>query len=109
MIRTVLPRNSRGTAVVAVPYIAGWVCSRDGEQATIPRNYMGLIGIPLDGPTQTITCSFRPPGLLLGLLTGGLSLIILILLGWLDWRRRHRKTDLSDSTAKKKLSSNSMK
>jgi uncharacterized membrane protein YfhO len=92
-IRAVLPKGSKGTAVFALPRISGWVCSRDGEQATPPRSYMGLIGIPLDGTTQTITCSFRPPGLLIGTITGGLSLLLLLFLGWLDWRRQTIKQD----------------
>ncbi|MER7507202.1 YfhO family protein [Streptomyces lavendulae] len=82
-LRATLPPGSRGTAVVAVPAIAGWTC--DGRPAS---SRLGLLAVPLDGRTTTLTCSFRPPGLVAGTTAAGLS--ALVVLGLALRRRRTR-------------------
>ncbi|MFE2152048.1 YfhO family protein [Streptomyces lavendulae] len=82
-LRATLPPGSRGTAVVAVPAIAGWTC--DGRPAS---SRLGLLAVPLDGRTTTLTCSFRPPGLVAGTTAAGLS--ALVVLGLALGRRRTR-------------------
>ncbi|MCX5377957.1 YfhO family protein [Streptomyces sp. NBC_00091] len=76
-----LPPGSAGTAVVAVPAIAGWTC--DGREA---RARLGLLALPLDGRSTTLSCEFSPPGLLTGAAAAGVS--VLVLLGTLLRRRR---------------------
>ncbi|MFE3765025.1 YfhO family protein [Streptomyces sp. NPDC059104] len=83
-LRATLPPGSRGTAVVAVPAIAGWTC--DGRPA---RSRLGLLAVPLDGRTTTLTCSFRPPGLVAGTAAAGLSALVVLGLA-LGRRRRAR-------------------
>ncbi|MFF4329602.1 YfhO family protein [Streptomyces sp. NPDC048387] len=56
-----LPAGSTGTAVVAVPAVAGWSC--DGRPAGAR---LGLLAVPLDGRTTTLHCGFTPPGLAAG-------------------------------------------
>lgn len=80
-LRATLPRGSKGTAVVAVPAIAGWTCN--GRPAS---SRLGLLAVPLDGRTTTLSCSFRPPGLIPGLAAAGLS--GLVVLGLAVRRRR---------------------
>lgn len=90
-LRAELPAGSTGTAVVAVPRTAGWRCAA-GDAAAVPaRQYYGLIGVPLDGSSTSITCTFHPPGLRLGTAVGAASLLALILLGVLDAVRRRRR------------------
>ncbi|MGW7404066.1 YfhO family protein [Streptomyces sp. NPDC054833] len=89
-IRAQLPAGSKGTAVVAAPRIAGWRCAT-GDAAAVPaREYYGLIAVPLDGSSTSLTCTFHPPGLRLGAAVGGASLATLTLLGALAAVRRRR-------------------
>ncbi|MFE2493975.1 YfhO family protein [Streptomyces scopuliridis] len=77
-----LPAHARGFAVLAVPRIAGWRCAA-GDSAPRPADsYLGLVAVPLAGSSAptTVSCSFRPPGLRIGALVGGASLLALIVL-----------------------------
>ncbi|MEV7073627.1 YfhO family protein [Streptomyces sp. NPDC093990] len=89
-IRAELPTGSKGVAVVAAPRIAGWRCAA-GDAAPVPaRRYHGLIAVPLDGTSTSVTCVFRPPGLRLGTAIGGGSLAALTGLGVFGAVRRRR-------------------
>ncbi|MFI5807483.1 YfhO family protein [Streptomyces sp. NPDC051561] len=59
-----------GTAVLAVPRIAGWQCAADGGDLRPADSYLGLIAVPLGGGAREIRCEFRPPGLRAGLAVG---------------------------------------
>ncbi|WP_327414377.1 YfhO family protein [Streptomyces sp. NBC_01233] len=72
-IRAELPAGATGTAVLSVPAIAGWTCN--GRPAAA---HLGLVALPLDGRTTTLSCSFRPPGLLPGAAAAGLALVVLV-------------------------------
>ncbi|RPF40986.1 membrane protein YfhO [Streptomyces sp. Ag109_G2-6] len=76
-----LPPGSTGTAVVAVPAIAGWSC--EGRPA---GSRLGLLAVPLDGRTTTLHCAFTPPGLLPGAGLAGASALAVAALAVL--RRR---------------------
>ncbi|MFE9094611.1 YfhO family protein [Streptomyces sp. NPDC007264] len=89
-VRAALPPGSTGTAVVAVPRIAGWRCATGDAPAVPAREYHGLVAVPLDGSSTSLTCTFRPPGLRLGTAVGAVSLLALILLGALPAARRRR-------------------
>ncbi|MEU9086729.1 YfhO family protein [Streptomyces sp. NPDC048357] len=81
-IRAELPAGTTGTAVLSVPAIAGWTCN--GRPAAA---HLGLVALPLDGRTTTLSCSFRPPGLVPGAAAAGLALVVLTTL---VLRRRQR-------------------
>ncbi|MER5913320.1 YfhO family protein [Streptomyces sp. NPDC001982] len=74
-LRAELPAGSTGTAVIAVPRIAGWQCAAGEGRARPADSYLGLIAVPLDGTATRISCSFRPPGLRLGMAVAGVSLL----------------------------------
>ncbi|MEU5535168.1 YfhO family protein [Streptomyces sp. NPDC020362] len=97
-IRAELPPGSRGTAVVAAPRIAGWRCGAGDAPATPAGEYHGLIAMPLDGSSATLTCTFHPPGLRLGTAVGGGSLLVLAVLGTLTAVRRRRDPAPSTTT-----------
>ncbi|MFE0515926.1 YfhO family protein, partial [Streptomyces sp. NPDC058964] len=97
-IRARLPAGSRGTAVVAAPRIAGWRCATGGAAAVPAHEYYGLIAVPLDGSSTSLTCTFRPPGLRLGSAVGGVSLLALVLRGALTAVRRRRAAALPTTT-----------
>ncbi|WP_328299055.1 YfhO family protein [Streptomyces sp. NBC_00435] len=84
-VRAVLPAGSTGTAVLSAPAIAGWSCN--GRPAT---SRLGLVAIPLDGRTTTVTCTFRPPGLAPGLAAAGSALLVLLALRVLPRRGPRR-------------------
>lgn len=92
-LRAELPEGSLGTAVVAVPRIAGWRCATGDDPAVPAGQRYGLIAVPLDGSSARLTCTFHPPGLRLGMVVGGASLLGLILLGTLTAVRRRQDAD----------------
>ncbi|MEU3396817.1 YfhO family protein [Streptomyces filamentosus] len=59
-LTAVLPPGAAGTALIAAPAVPGWTC--DGRT---PASYAGLLSVPVNAPT--LSCSFRPPGLVPGL------------------------------------------
>nr|WP_179382015.1 YfhO family protein [Streptomyces sp. SA15] len=97
-IRAELPAGSTGTAVVAAPRIAGWRCAAGDAPAVPAREYYGLIAVPLDGSSTSVTCTFHPPGLRLGTVVGGASLLTLILLCVLTAVRRRRRFHVGRTT-----------
>ncbi|MFF0790163.1 YfhO family protein [Streptomyces spiralis] len=91
-VRAQLPAGSKGTAVLAVPRIAGWRCAAGDAPAAPAETYYGLIAVPVDGSATRVTCAFHPPGLRLGAAVGGVSLLILVLLGIVAAVRGRRAT-----------------
>ncbi|MFD7117998.1 YfhO family protein [Streptomyces sp. NPDC059922] len=92
-----LPPGARRTAVLAVPRIAGWRCSAGSAAPRPAGSYLGLVSVPLAGSTAptTVRCDFRPPGLRVGALVGGASLLIVLVLlahSGLRARSSRRKT-----------------
>jgi uncharacterized membrane protein YfhO len=87
-----LPAGSTGTAVVAAPRIAGWRCAAGSAGAAPAKDFHGLIAVPLDGTSNSLTCTFHPPGLRLGTAVGAASLLTLALLAVLSAVRRRRTT-----------------
>jgi hypothetical protein len=85
-ITATLPAGSTGMAVMAIPATDGWTCS--GRR---PVSYYGFIGVPLDGATTRVRCSFEPPGLRAGLAVSGGALIVLLAVAFVArWRVRRR-------------------
>lgn len=89
-VRAQLPVGSTGTAVVAAPRIAGWRCATGDASAVPAGQYLGLIAVPLDGSSTSLTCTFHPPGLRLGGAVGAASLLSLVLLCVITAVRRRR-------------------
>jgi uncharacterized membrane protein YfhO len=87
-IEATLKPGSTGLAVVSVPRIDGWRCAVDGGAPKEPTNLGGLLAVELPGPSQKVSCSFRPPGLDLGLAAGGAAVLITLGLALLRRRRR---------------------
>ncbi|WP_405871108.1 YfhO family protein [Streptomyces zaomyceticus] len=77
-VTAVLPPGSTGTAVLAVPRVSGWRCAAGDAELRPARAHQGLVAVPLDGRANTVTCSFRPPGLKLGGAVGLAALLALI-------------------------------
>lgn len=79
-ITATLPKGSTGSALISIPNSSGWMCSREDGEAFRPKSYFGLIRVPLQKDTSTLSCSYTPPGLRTGLLLGMVSFSITILL-----------------------------
>ncbi|MEN8655618.1 YfhO family protein [Streptomyces sp. 21So2-11] len=80
-VRAELPPGTRGTAVFAMPRIAGWSCSVNGSATRPADSYLGLVAAPLDGRATSLVCDFSPPGLRIGGYAGGFSLLVLVVVG----------------------------
>ncbi len=89
--RAAVSGGTRGTLVAATTRIPGWQCSTNGRPAHAPAAVAGLVAVPLDGTTTSVTCSYRPPGVRLGLLASGLSLLGYAV--FLRWFLRDRPTE----------------
>jgi uncharacterized membrane protein YfhO len=97
-IHATLRPGSQGYAMVAVPKIDGWTCSVGGGKAQVPRDYGGLIAIPLTGTADRIDCTFVPPGLRRGLAIGAAAAVFtlgIVLIGALRRRRTTRLVDVA--------------
>ncbi|MFB7596681.1 YfhO family protein [Streptomyces sp. NPDC056160] len=84
-----IPAGSTGTAVLAIPRIQGWTCAAGDGPARPAKNYLGLIAVPLDGTATSVSCGFRPPGLLRGQAIGVAALVCLAATAF--WYRRTRR------------------
>ncbi|MEV8533892.1 YfhO family protein [Streptomyces sp. NPDC051211] len=90
-IEATFASGTRGTAVVSVPATSGWQCAVDGARATTPRTLGGLIAVNLGDGATTLRCTFRPPGLRLGLaVSAAAAVIVLLVAGGSALRTRRR-------------------
>ncbi|WP_078868332.1 YfhO family protein [Streptomyces sp. NRRL F-5727] len=87
------PHPVTGTAVVAAPAIPGWSC---GGRTVEP--YAGLLAVPVTGATS-LSCAFRPPGLLPGLAVAGASVVAVGLLSLVRRGQRRRALRTSSTPA----------
>ncbi|MGW7685674.1 YfhO family protein [Kribbella sp. NPDC054772] len=90
-IHATLRPGSTGWAVVAAPRISGWTCSVDGSKAQVPRNFGGLIAVPLTGTANRVDCTFVPPGLRRGLAIGAAAAAITLGIVLIGAARRRRQ------------------
>ncbi|MEU4193543.1 YfhO family protein [Kribbella sp. NPDC026611] len=98
-IRAKLPTGSKGWAVLAVPKLPGWTCKVGNGKAQTPRDFGGLMAVPLTGDPQQIACSYTPPGLRRGLAAAGAAAVLLLGIVLIGAARRRRITrhDLTKS------------
>lgn len=92
--------GSRGFAVLATPAITGWSCRAGNGGAQPGGSYLGLLSVPLDGRTTSVSCTFTPPGLHQGEVVGGASLLgVAGLAGYGWWRGRRRRPQEGEQDA----------
>ncbi|MFE7949047.1 YfhO family protein [Streptomyces sp. NPDC057426] len=70
--------GTAGTAVLSVPAVPGWLCAVDGGPARVPRTLGGLIAVELGDSASRLACSYRTPGLRLGLAASGAAAALLL-------------------------------
>jgi uncharacterized membrane protein YfhO len=94
-IEATLKPGSTGLAVVSVGRLPGWRCAVDGGELQEPTEFGGLLAVKLAGPSQKVSCSYRPPGLDLGLAAGGGAALITLALLLVPVVRRRRSSPAS--------------
>ncbi|MGD3110437.1 YfhO family protein [Streptomyces sp. YGL11-2] len=86
-----LPRSSGGTAVLALPAVAGWGCSVDGGPLRAPRSFGGLLAVPLGREASRLSCTYVPQGLKPGLAASGAGVLVLAAVAAGAARRARRR------------------
>ena len=67
-----------GVLVTSIPYDKGWKLEVDGRQKEIQELTGGVfISVPLDEGEHDISLTFRPPGLIAGMIISILSILVL--------------------------------
>ncbi|HEY9334976.1 MAG TPA: YfhO family protein [Kribbella sp.] len=90
-LHATLPADSKGWAVIGAPKISGWTCRVAGGKPQTPRNFGGLMAVPLTGAADRVDCTFVPPGLRRGLAIGAAAAVAtlgIVLIGAVRRRRR---------------------
>ncbi|GHH47620.1 YfhO family protein [Streptomyces candidus] len=84
-------RAADGTAVLAIPRIAGWRCAVDGGGLRPADAYLGLVAVPVGAGTREVRCAFRPPGLRAGVVVGAGALAAVATVAVVGALRRRRE------------------
>ena len=101
-IRGTVDAGEGGVFVTSIPYEEGWTMKIDGKNTEI-RELTGdsWISAGLDGGTHEIELSFRPPGIINGLLLTIASILILIAATNLPVLKRRRQSQTEESDCNK--------
>jgi Bacterial membrane protein YfhO len=80
-ISATLPAGGTGeragqVAVIATSDEAGWSCATN-TGTVAPVGYYGLLAVPLNAATTSVSCTFTPPGLASGTIAGVVCLAVL--------------------------------
>jgi uncharacterized membrane protein YfhO len=76
--------------VLSVPRVDGWRCRVDGGKPATPRDFGGLMAVPLPTAAGRVDCSYVPPGLRRGLAVGAAGAVAplgIVLIGAVRRRR----------------------
>ncbi|MEU4392745.1 YfhO family protein [Kribbella sp. NPDC023855] len=87
--------GSTGIVVIGTLQQPGWRCSTDNGPWRKPANYGGLLAVELPGPTRKVSCTYRPPGLNLGLSIGAGAVLLTLALALAGAVRRRRRAGSS--------------
>ncbi|GAA0361614.1 YfhO family protein [Microbispora corallina] len=91
-LRATLPAGGTGLAVVAAPAIRGWTCAAGNAAPRPAQAFLGLLAVPLDGRSTSVSCSFTPPGLRTGLAVAAAALLAALSCAWrFSGRHKRRK------------------
>ena len=73
-----------GTMMTSIPYDAGWTVRVDGKKVETCAIDGGLLAFDVTAGEHTVSLSYRPRGLLIGMLISVVSLILLVTWGIID-------------------------
>lgn len=69
-----------GVLMTSIPYDSGWSVTVDGAEVEVFSVADGFLGVDLTTGTHTVTLTYRPKGLLVGMIVSTVSLIALVVL-----------------------------
>ena len=89
-----------GVAVFVEQWDRGWQATVDGHAVPIARANLIMRALPLAPGNHRIVLDYRTPGLVVGLAVSGVSLMLLVLLGFWGWgaQRISRRKQLAEVT-----------
>jgi len=72
-----------------IPYEPGWTVKVDGEKVKYEKIADGLMGIPMSEGTHTVTMSFFPHGMALGIILSSVGVLLVVIIAIFE--RKNRK------------------
>ena len=72
-----------------IPYEPGWTVKVDGEKVKYEKIADGLMGIPMSEGTHTVTMSFFPEGMALGIILSSVGVLMVVIIAVFE--RKNRK------------------
>lgn len=78
--------NNQDTLMTTIPYSSGWHAQVDGKSVKIKKALGAFVAVPMKSGKHTITLSFWPPLLNIGIVVSVLTWIILLMV----WRKERQ-------------------
>ena len=89
-LRIELASPQPGYLVLAYTYYPGWQASVDSRPAAILRANYAFMALPVEAGEHQVILRYRPVSLALGALISGLSLLTVIAVAAVGWRRKRK-------------------
>lgn len=90
-IKGTISAAAKGTMFTSIPYDQGWKIWVDGIPVAGIRTMDAFLGIPLEAGDHEIELKYTPPGLVLGTLLTGTSILLLAGMTWATFALAKRK------------------
>lgn len=74
----------------SIPYHMGWTAYVDGEKTELYRTNTMYMGLPLEKGNHTIRLVYTSPGMKIGIIISGISILLFVLL-FIVWLRKRNK------------------
>ncbi|HDX9589658.1 TPA: YfhO family protein [Bacillus pseudomycoides] len=91
MVKGNISLKNEATFVFPIPYDAGWSVTIDGKEHTTTAVVDGLLGVKAEAGSHEVVLTYHSPGLKLGMMISGVSIILTILFTIVQVRKLRKK------------------